>query len=157
MTGTTPFRPNPFRDDAVARTQAETGIDEATIHRLVHTFYGKIRRDPVLGPIFAARIADWDPHLARMCDFWSSVVLMLGRYHGQPMPAHMPLPVEAAHFDRWLELFEETAREVCPKSAAAALFIDRAQRIAASLEMGVATGRGVVLGKGERLRDPSLN
>lgn len=147
---------SPFREGAIARTRAETGIDEETIRRLVHTFYGKIRKDSMLGPIFAAKIADWDLHLQRMCDFWSSVVLMSGRYHGQPMPAHMPLPVEARHFDRWLGLFEETAREVCPKSAAAALFIDRAQRIAASLEMGIAAGRGVFLGRGERLRDPAL-
>ena len=46
------------------------------------------------------------------CLFWSSVALASGRYHGQPMPKHLPLPVEARHFDRWLELFRQTARDV---------------------------------------------
>ena len=43
---------------------------------------------------------------AQMCAFWSSVALMTGRYHGTPMAKHLPLPVDAGHFDRWLELFE---------------------------------------------------
>ena len=141
---------SPFRAAAVARIVEDTGIDEATIHRLVHAFYGRVRQDPVLGPIFASRLSDWEPHLARMCDFWSSVVLMSGRYHGQPMPAHAPLPIEARHFDRWLALFEETAHEVCRRPAAAAFFIDRAQRIAASLELGIAAARGVFLAPGQR-------
>jgi hemoglobin len=76
---------------------------------------------------------------------------MTGRYHGTPMVKHMPLPVDAAHFDRWLELFEATAHELCP-AVAALHFIERARRIASSLEMGVASGRGVMLGVGERFR-----
>ena len=141
---------SPLRAAAVARIVEETGIDEATIYRLVHAFYDRVRQDFMLGPIFARRIADWEPHLARMCDFWSSVVLMTGRYHGQPMPAHMPLPIEARHFDRWLELFEETAREVCARPSAAAFFIDRAQRIASSLELSVAAAHGTFLAPGQR-------
>jgi hemoglobin len=76
---------------------------------------------------------------------------MSGRYHGAPMPKHLPLPVDAAHFDRWLELFEATAKEVCPPEAAEH-FIERARRIAASLELGVAGVNGVLLGLGERFR-----
>jgi len=76
---------------------------------------------------------------------------MTGRYHGTPMVKHMRLPVDAGHFDRWLALFEETAREVCPPEAAAH-FMERARRIASSLEMGVASTNGVMLGKGERFR-----
>jgi hemoglobin len=127
-----------------------TGIDEAMIERLVRSFYAHIREDAVLGPIFAARITDWEPHLKRMCAFWSSVVLLTGRYSGQPMRAHHPLPVDATHFDRWLALFEETARQVCPP-AAADHFILRAKRIAESLELGIASSRGVLLGRGQRL------
>jgi hemoglobin len=67
------------------------------------------------------------------------------------MRAHLPLPVDARHFDRWLELFETTARETCPAKAADH-FIERARRIAESLELGIATLNGVMLGKGERLR-----
>jgi hemoglobin len=91
-----------------------------------------------------------------MCAFWSSVTLMTGRYHGQPMQKHLPLPVDARHFDRWLALFEATARELCPPKAADH-FVDRARRIAESLELGIASGRGIILRKGERLRSEDLH
>lgn len=139
------------REAITADVIERTGIDEAMIERLVRAFYGKVRADDLLGPVFDERIADWEPHLQRMCAFWSSVALMTGRYHGAPMEKHLPLPVDARHFDRWLALFEETAREVCPP-AAAALFVERAQRIAASLELGIAGRHGVLLMKGERFR-----
>jgi hemoglobin len=126
---------------------ARTGITEAMIERLVHAFYDKVRTDAVLGPVFDARIQDWEPHLAQMCAFWSSVALLTGRYHGTPMVKHAPLPVDAAHFDRWLALFEQTAREVCPGEAEAH-FVERARRIAASLELGIANANGVILGIG---------
>lgn len=130
--------------------------NEALIERLVRRFYEHVRADAVLGPIFAARITDWEPHLARMCAFWSSVVLATGRYQGQPMPAHAALPVDARHFDRWLELFEATANELF-QPPTAELFITRARRIAASLEMGRAAAQGVVLGRGERFEDSTLS
>ena len=118
------------------------GVTEAMIETLVRAFYGKIRNDRILGPIFAARIADWEPHLRKMFDFWSSVTLMSGRYHGAPMPAHARMAeIGPDHFARWLELFAETATEVCPPEAAA-LFVDRSQRIAQSLQMGIAFTRG---------------
>jgi hemoglobin len=139
------------REQLTAEIMERTGIDEALIERLVHGFYARVRADAVLGPIFEARIKDWEPHLARMCAFWSSVALMTGRYHGTPMARHLPLPVDGGHFDRWLALFEETAREICPGDAEA-LFVERARRIAQSLELGIAGAHGVMLGRGERFR-----
>lgn len=124
-----------------AQTVARLGVDEAAIRRLVHGFYAKVRQDALLGPIFDSRIADWDEHLERMCRFWSSVAMMSGTYHGNPMAKHVTLPVDAVHFDRWLELFETTATELCPPPAASH-FIDRARRIADSLEMGIASRQG---------------
>jgi hemoglobin len=138
------------RRSLISRQIADaTGIDETMIDRLVRHFYALVRGDPVIGPIFEARIADWEPHLQRMCAFWSSVALMTGRYHGQPMLVHLPMPVDARHFDRWLALFEEAAREICPV-AAAEHFIERARRIASSLELGIAFGKGVPLSPGQR-------
>ena len=137
------------REEITAQIVARTGITEVMIEQLVRAFYDKVRADAVLGPIFEVRIRDWEPHLAQMCAFWSSVALMTGRYHGTPMAKHLPLPVDAGHFDRWLGLFEETAREVCPPPAEAH-FVERARRIAASLELGIAGAHGVMLGKGER-------
>ena len=139
------------RERITAGITERTGIDEPMIERLVHGFYAKVRADAVLGPIFEARIRDWAPHLAQMCAFWSSVALMTGRYHGTPMAKHLPLPVDAGHFDRWLELFEQTARETCPPDAEAH-FVERARRIAASLELGIANRQGVLLRIGERFR-----
>jgi hemoglobin len=128
------------REDIVAARVAETGIDEAMIKALVHRFYGDLRNDPVLGPIFAAKIEDWDDHLERLCAFWSSVALMTGRYGRRPMQAHMSLDVGRSHFERWLSLFRIAASELCTP-AAAAFFVDRAERIAESLQLGIAVAR----------------
>lgn len=124
------------RPQMTAEIMAQTGLDEEKLTRLVHRFYDKVRADAVLGPIFAARISDWNPHLERMVDFWSSVALMTGRYHGAPVPAHVGLPVDWDHFERWLTLFRETATETCPPEGAAHV-IERAERIARSLHMAV--------------------
>lgn len=137
---------------AAAEIVARTGIDEDMIRTLVHRFYERVRADAVLGPVFEARISDWGPHLERMCAFWSSVALHTGRYHGRPMQKHAPLPVDASHFNRWLELFAVTAGEVCPPNAAE-LFIEKARMIAESLELGIAMHRGQMLRRGERLTE----
>ena len=65
------------------------------------------------------------------------------------MVAHLPLPVDTPHFDRWLALFAATADEVCP-TAAAAHFVERAHRIADSLELGIAAQRGELRPKRRR-------
>lgn len=149
-----PESPARRREAIVEQIRAETGIDEPMIARLVDAFYDRVRADPLIGPVFAERISDWGPHLEQMRLFWSSVALMSGVYHGRPMPKHLPLPVDARHFDRWLELFEATAENVCPP-AAAAHFIERARRIAESLELGIAGANGVLLRKGERYLRPT--
>jgi hemoglobin len=128
------------RPEMTAELMARTGLDEDMLRDLVHRFYGRVRADAVLGPVFAARIRDWGPHLERMTAFWSSVALMTGRYHGRPVPAHTPLSIDAAHFDRWLALFRETARAVCTPAGAAHV-IERAERIARSLRIAVREAR----------------
>jgi len=135
----------------VALMRKETGIDETMIERLIRAFYVQVRQDALLAPVFEERIVDWEPHLEMMFAFWASLTLMTGRYHGQPMAKHVVLQVDASHFDRWLELFEQTARQVCPPEAAER-FIERAHRVAESLELGLACANGVLLGKGERYR-----
>ena len=123
---------------ASRRRPLHPDIGEALIERVVRRFYAKVRQDRTLGPIFETVIgADWEPHLAVMRDFWSSVLRMTGRYKGKPMVAHLRLKtVEPAHFEIWLALFRETAREECVPDIAA-LFIDRAERIAESLKLGM--------------------
>ncbi|WP_425406379.1 group III truncated hemoglobin [Hwanghaeella sp.] len=112
-------------------------IDETVIEALVRDFYGKVRADDDLGPIFDSKIEDWEPHLRTMMDFWSSVTLMTGRFKGNPMMKHRLLrDVEPAHFDRWLSLFGESARNVASPGAAA-VFIACAERIAGSFKLGM--------------------
>ena len=141
------------RQAAVEQIRRETGIDEAMIDALVEGFYARVREDGLIGPIFADRITDWGPHLAQMKLFWSSVALSTGVYQGRPMPKHLPLPIDARHFDRWLEIFEATTHDLCPPLAADH-FMERARRIAESLELGVANANGVLVGPGERYRRP---
>ena len=126
------------RPAMTAELVARTGLSEAQLSELVHRFYTRVRGDQVLGPIFEERITDWEAHLDRMVEFWSSVALMTGRYHGAPMPKHASLPVGWAHFERWLDLFRQTARETCTREGAAHV-IERAERIAQSLYLAVQT------------------
>jgi hemoglobin len=111
-------------------------ISEPAIAALVDRFYAAARRDPVIGPVFNGAVQDWDEHLRRLGDFWSSVMLTTGRYKGNPMAAHLPLAIEPAHFDRWLELWRQTAAELFAPEAAAR-FRDKAERIAESLKLAL--------------------
>ena len=121
---------------------ALVGASEAMIHGLVHAFYARVRADALLGPVFNNVVNDWDVHLDKLCAFWSSVMLMTGRYKGTPMKAHAELAeITPAHFERWLMLFEDTAVKTCPPEAAR-MFVDRANRIAESLKLGIALHRG---------------
>lgn len=116
------------------------GVTEELIRRLVETFYDRVIRDPELGPIFQKALSGrWSKHLALMVDFWSSVALRTGRYQGKPQAAHMGMSLTPELFSRWLALFEQTARELCEPDAAA-FFVDRAQRIAESLQIGLGIG-----------------
>ncbi len=121
----------------------ERQLDEATVVRVVDTFYGRIRRDALLGEIFDRMIGDhWDRHLQTMYDFWSSVMLMSGRYKGTPMQKHVSMTqLTEAHFGRWLELFELTVTELCVETDAR-LFMEKAQMIARSFQYGIQVARG---------------
>jgi hemoglobin len=111
-------------------------ITEAAITALVDRFYAKARLDPLIGPVFDQAVEDWDEHLQKLCAFWSLIMLTTGRYKGNPMAAHMKLPIEPHFFDCWIALWQETAGEVFAPEAAAA-FRDKAGRIAESLKLGL--------------------
>lgn len=119
------------------------GVTEEMIHQVVHGFYAVVRTDPAIGPIFNRIIGEgWDSHLAKLCDFWSSVLLMTGRFKGAPMPAHIAIAeIRPTHFARWLHLFGQTAERICPPEAAA-LFVAKSEMIARSLQLGIAASRG---------------
>ncbi len=84
---------------------------EDEIRTLVHRFYGRIQNDPLLSPIFTERITEWDVHLNKMVDFWSSALRGTARFRGTPMPKHVAIPgLSSALFRRWLALFNETTQ-----------------------------------------------
>ena len=103
-------------------------LTEITIGNMVDTFYARVREDDLLGPVFAEAIgSDWEPHLKKMKAFWSSVLLASRTYKGNPMIAHLQLPLlKASHFERWLQLWSETADALC--SSALALFSIKERR-----------------------------
>ena len=115
-------------------------MTEIEIAQLVDCFYAKARRDELLGPIFANAIGDrWDAHLATMRTFWSSVMLGTATYKGNALAAHLVLPrLGPPHFERWLQIWRETASEVCGDQGL--LFVQRAEAIAARLLSAIASG-----------------
>ncbi|XUW89778.1 group III truncated hemoglobin [Burkholderia sp. M6-3] len=110
--------------------------DEANIRELVYGFYDRVRADPLLGPVFDAKLAGrWDDHLPKMCTFWASLVLGAKQYRGNVQQAHQPLEgIEPQHFSRWLYLFLDTV-ESRYEPAAAVRFMEPALRIAQSLQL----------------------
>lgn len=73
---------------------------------MVNSFYDKVKTDPLLGPVFAQ--VDWPNHLPIMHNFWSSMLLGDRSYFGNPLQKHLPLKINARHFERWLQLFKAT-------------------------------------------------
>ncbi len=112
-------------------------ITEEMIRTLVHGFYDRIQSHDTLGPIFGREIQDWDEHLPKMCDFWSSVMLKTGRFKGKPMVAHMRLEgVSEQNFDEWLALWKQAADDFTTPGSAP-FFYERAEMIAAGLKNGM--------------------
>lgn len=113
-------------------------LDEPRLAALVAHFYARVRADAMLGPVFNKAVEDWPAHQEKLAAFWSSVMLGTGRYKGQPLPAHMRhrAEISPAHFQRWLRLWEESAREELTPEAGHAM-VRKAQRIGASLQIAM--------------------
>ena len=114
-------------------------VTEDTIKAQVDAFYARVRRDPVLGPVFAEAIPDdaWPAHLEKMYAFWSSVMLTSGRYKGDPVSTHRKVTaIEPPMFGNWLDLFEATAGELFVPEIAGQ-FACKARRIAESLKIAM--------------------
>ncbi len=117
-------------------------ITEDDIAAMTKVFYAWVRKDELLGPVFNTKIGEddeqWNPHVAHINDFWSGIFLKTGRFSGNPMAKHAPLPgLTPEHFTRWLELFAKAgAKTLSP--AKQMHFNDTAERIAQSLQMGLA-------------------
>lgn len=116
----------------------EPSITREMVDELVETFYSKVRKHERLAQLFANDMSkDWPEHLDQMKGFWRSVVMQTAEYQGRPVPAHMKMTdIQPEDFANWLNLFRETAHQVCT-SGGAALFINRAETIARSLQMAI--------------------
>ena len=114
---------------------AENIVSEESIAALVDSFYSRVRQDEILGPVFAEKIGnEWEPHLATMRAFWSSLMLASGRYKGNPMMKHLLLMprIGSEHFERWLSIWKQTTAELFPP-ATAAVFVRKAEGMAERL------------------------
>lgn len=86
------------------------GIED--IKWMVDTFYGKVREDNLLGPIFQSKLGDdWTLHLGNMYSFWNMAIFGVREYTGQPFPKHLHLPIDSLHFETWLRHFNATLNE----------------------------------------------
>lgn len=121
-----------------ATNQNDALISEAQIADLIPRFYGRVRADPLIGPVFDGAIADWPPHLEKLMAFWSSVMLTTGSYKGNPMMAHVKhlATITPPMFDRWLALWADTTNDSLPQALAATLQA-KAARIAQSLSLAL--------------------
>ncbi|EDP94939.1 group III truncated hemoglobin [Kordia algicida OT-1] len=88
--------------------------NRADVHLLVTTFYAKIRKDEILGPIFNNRIQHWDAHLEHLTDFWESSLFFVNKYKGNPLEKHIEVDaaihhiINEKHFGIWLNHWIQT-------------------------------------------------
>lgn len=137
-------RPPELRVGHGVRPQpADIAITRTEISTLVDTFYGHVWAHPRLSPIFSSRLdADRDKHLARMKQFWASVLLRSGEYHGRPVPKHKAITeAQSSDFAHWLDLFCTTAHEVLTPQTATHV-VAKAEQIAQSLWLAMFGGVG---------------
>lgn len=83
-----------------------TGLSDIVL--FVDTFYSKVQKDELIGPVFNNVISDWKPHLEKMYLFWNAALFGVPGFKGNPFARHAPLPIGARHFERWIILFNET-------------------------------------------------
>ena len=109
------------------------------IAALVESFYTAARQDPLLGPVFNARVTDWPHHFTAITAFWAAQLRGRGTYRGQPIAAHQRLAA-AIHpdmFTRWLVLWQAKTTELMPPADAEVLQA-KAARIATVLAGAIA-------------------
>lgn len=76
---------------------------------MVDDFYNKVREDDLLAPIFNFRLSShWGPHLEKMYTFWNAALFGVREYNGNPFMKHATMGLDDEHFERWLNMFNET-------------------------------------------------
>jgi hemoglobin len=104
------------------------------ISKLLRHFYADVRQDPLIGPIFNAKIKDWKHHLEIIRSFWETLIGGPSSY-ARPIPMkHLPLRLREEDFERWLFLWQANCRAQLPSDVAEEM-IDLASHIAHRLRM----------------------
>ncbi len=117
-------------NDSPLPQPALTLCSEDEIDRLVRRFYGRVRQDGLLGPVFEAHVHDWEEHMQHLVDFWSALLRGTRRFRGAPMQKHMVIDeLREELFERWLVLFRQTTAEL-GNTPMQRLADDAAERIA---------------------------
>ena len=82
------------------------------IKLMVNTFYDRIQKNQVLGPIFEERIGGrWEQHLEKMYCFWQTILFNEHTYNGSPFPPHATMPIDESHFTIWVQNWTATIDE----------------------------------------------
>lgn len=115
------------------------------IVRLVDRFYGSVRVDEVLRPIFEGVVqTDWGRHLPKMYSFWQTVLFGVSGFQGNPLSIHRELarrvPLGVPEFERWLSLFHQSVDALFVGARAEQAKI-RAVRIAAAMQQHILADR----------------
>ena len=115
----------------------------ADLDLIIEKFYNHLLVDEVVGFLFTEVVKlNLKEHLPRLVDFWEDQLFGTRNYSGNPMRVHMQLhqksALEKEHFNRWLELFNQTidSRFSGPK---AHLAKERALSIATVMQIKVAS------------------
>jgi hemoglobin len=88
--------------------------DRNGVSLLVRDFYGKVRNDDFIGPVFNSIITDWENHLEKLTDFWNMNLFGGKAYNGNPITAHQDADAQSdyditpSHFGAWLNLWFES-------------------------------------------------
>lgn len=123
--------------------QIETRED---VSLLVNTFYGKVRKDGLLGPIFNGIISDWPTHLELLTDFWETNLLYQRKYFGNPLHAHVEVDkkcgntINELHFGTWINLWLETINELF-EGEVAQIAINRARNMGTFIHLNIFNAR----------------
>jgi hemoglobin len=134
-------------DSATAPFQykaAEVGLTPFIVRGVIHDFYGRVRQDPLLAPLFERAIGgDWDHHIEKVCLFWLTATRLGSGYTARDfMPAHMKhRSIGTAEISRWLSLFRETVEERCTPEIGDVLR-DIADRMVESIQFGISRRDG---------------
>ena len=119
---------------------------------MVHGFYQRLLKDPVMAPVFLEVAGiDLQQHLPTICQYWYKMLLGEQDYQRHMMAKHRALddrePLTGEHHERWLGHFMANleGRFAGPMTDRARLI---AQRVMHNLYMQLSARRGHGSGEG---------